>query len=75
MSLQADQSRREDADKFLDKYPLGHESLSFRYDYFHTTYETLFNFDFVVDASAREMGVITVVFVECTTEPMRDADT
>jgi hypothetical protein len=62
------------ADYFLEKYPLGHESLSFLYDYFHPTSGTLFNFEFVVDASAREMGVMRAVYVECTTEPMRDAE-
>lgn len=61
----------ENADYFLNKYPLSHESLRFRYDYFHPTYETLFNFEFIVDASAREMGVMRVVYVECTTEPMQ----
>jgi hypothetical protein len=61
----------QNADYFFDKYPLGHESLSFRYDYFHPTRETLFNFEFIVDASAREMGVMRVVYVECTTEPMQ----
>jgi hypothetical protein len=63
-----------DTDKFLAKYPLGHESLHFRYDYIHPTYEILFTFDFIVDASHREMGVVCVEFVECTTEPMRDAN-
>jgi hypothetical protein len=58
----------ERADDFLEKYPLSRELLSFRYDYFHPTSETLFNFEFVVDASAREMGVMRV---ECATEPKR----
>jgi|SRR5262245_38200763 len=58
------------ADYFLNKYPLGHESLCFRYDYIHPTYQTLFTFDFVVDASSHSMGVMQVVYVECTTEPM-----
>jgi hypothetical protein len=58
------------ADYFLARYPLAHESLHFRYDYPHPTTHTLFNFDFVVDASARGAGVVRVVYVECTTEPM-----
>ena len=58
-----------DADEFLAKYPLGHESLHFHYDYVHPTYQTLFAFDFIVDASYREMGVMRVVYVECTPEP------
>jgi hypothetical protein len=60
----------QNADYFLEKYPLGHESLHFRYDYPHPTTHTLFNFDFVVDASQRGVGVVRVVYVECTTEPM-----
>jgi hypothetical protein len=58
------------ADHFLELRPLAHESLHFRYDYPHPTTHTLFNFDFVVDASHRGVGVVSVVFVECTTEPM-----
>jgi hypothetical protein len=61
----------QDADYFLARYPLAHESLHFRYDYIHPTYETLFTFEFIVDASAHEMGVICVTFVECTAEPMQ----
>ena len=61
------------ADDFLEQHPLSHESLHFRYDYIHPTYETMFAFEFVVDASHREMGVIVVEFVECTTSPMRDS--
>ena len=60
------------ADEFLDQHPLGHESLHFRYDYAHPTFETMFAFEFVVDASHREMGVIVVEFVECKTSPMSD---
>ena len=61
----------EDADKFLIKSPLAHESLCFRYDYAHPTYETMYAFDFIVDASHSEMGVVRVVFVECATGPMQ----
>lgn len=64
----------ENADKFLIGHPLAHESLCFRYDYAHPTYETMFAFEFIVDASHSEMGVMRVVFVECTTSPMRDPD-
>jgi hypothetical protein len=61
----------ESADYFLEHYPLAHESLRFRYDYPHPTSHTLFIFEFIVDASAREMGVMRVAYVECTTEPMQ----
>jgi hypothetical protein len=59
-----------DADRFHALYPIGPESLHFRYDYPHPTEHTLYTFDFVVDASHREMGVVRVVYVECATEPM-----
>ncbi len=58
-----------DADRFLALYPLAHESLCFRYDYPHITDQAVYNFDFVVDASHLEMGVVRVAYVECTTEP------
>lgn len=59
-----------DADRFHALRPLAHESLCFRYDYPHLTKQTLYNFDFVVDASHREMGVMRVAYVECTSEPI-----
>jgi len=59
-----------DADRFLALRPLAHESLCFRYDYPHLTEQMLYNFDFVVDASPLAMGVVKVVYVECTTEPI-----
>ena len=59
-----------DADRFLTEYALGHESLCFRYDYARVTERTIFQFDFVVDASSLEMGVVRVVYVECTSEPL-----
>jgi len=60
-----------DADRFFALRPLAHESHCFLYDYPHPTAQTLYNFDFVVDASHLEMGVVRVVYVECTPEPMR----
>jgi hypothetical protein len=59
-----------DADRFLALRPLAHESLCFRYDYPHPTERAIYTFDFVVDASHRAMGVVQVVYVESTTEPM-----
>jgi hypothetical protein len=35
-----------------------------RYDYPHLTEQALYNFDFVVDASHLEMGVVRVAYVE-----------
>jgi hypothetical protein len=60
-----------DADRFLALRPLDHEALCFRYDYPHPTRQTMYNFDFVVDARHMAMGVVRVAYVECTTEPIR----
>jgi hypothetical protein len=59
-----------DADHFLALRPLAHEALCFRYDYPHLTGQTLYNFDFVVDASHLEMGVVRVAYVECIALPL-----
>lgn len=59
-----------DADRFHVLYPLGPESLCFRYDYPHPTTHTLYDFEFVIDAHFQEMGVMRVVYVECVIEPM-----
>ncbi len=59
-----------DADRFLRLFPLSPESLCFRYDYAFLTKQTLFSFDFVVDAVHQEMGVVRVAYVECSSEPI-----
>jgi hypothetical protein len=53
-----------DADRFLALRPLAHESLCFQYDYPHATEQTMYDFDFVVDASHLAMGVVRVAYVE-----------
>lgn len=64
------QELSQDADYFLALYPLVHESLYFRYDYPHPTKTTMYDFDFIVSAHHLEMGVVQVVYVEHTTQPM-----
>ena len=59
-----------DADRFYALRPLAHESHCFRYDYAHITAQTLYTFDFVVDASHLEMSVVRAAYVECTSEPV-----
>jgi hypothetical protein len=59
-----------DADRFHALYPLAHESLCFRYDYPHSTEQAVYDFDFVVDAQHQAMGVVRVVYVECTVRPL-----
>lgn len=58
-----------DAEKFLALYPLGPESLHFRYDYHHPEGNVLHSFDFVVDGINMEVGVVRVVYVEHTAHP------
>jgi hypothetical protein len=58
-----------DADHFFALYPLAHESYCFLYDYPHVTDQAIYDFDFVVDAAHREMGVMQVVYVECIRRP------
>ena len=58
------------ADQFFALRPLAHESLCFRYDFPYLTQEAGFNFDFVVDACNMAMGVVRVVYVEHTVEPI-----
>jgi len=55
-----------DVDEFLRTRPLSPESLHFRYDYVQPDDQTLYIFDFVVDATQMEVGVVTVVYAECT---------
>lgn len=59
-----------DADRFHALRPLAHESYCFLYDYALATQQAIYSFDFVVDAAHREMGVMRVVYVECTSEPI-----
>ena len=54
-----------DADRFFALRPLTQESFCFRYDYPHVVGQTVYDFEFVVDASHVEMGVVRVAYVEC----------
>jgi hypothetical protein len=60
-----------DADRFLALRPLAQESLCLRYDYPHPTPQTIYDFDFVADARHLEMGVVRIVYVECTPQSVR----
>jgi hypothetical protein len=60
----------QNADHFLALYPVAPEALAFRYNYPHPTQTTMYDFDFVVSAHHREMGVVIVAYVEVTTQPM-----
>jgi hypothetical protein len=56
-----------DAERFLNLYPLGPESLHFRYDYAHAEGEFVHTFDFIVDGTPMPAGVVRVVYVEHST--------
>lgn len=64
-----DEELSREADHFFALYPLAHESLCFRYDYPHVTEQAIYTFDFVVDASHMEMGVVRIAYVEFTRQP------
>jgi hypothetical protein len=56
------------ADRFLTLRPLAHESFYCRYDYPYLTHQSIYNFDFIVDAQFMPVGVLRVVYVECTSK-------
>jgi len=58
------------ADYFFAMYPVAPEALSFRYNYPHLTATTAYDFDFVVSAHHLEAGVVQVVYVEHTAQPI-----
>ena len=64
------QELSKDADRFFALYPLAHESLCFWYDYPYPHDRKIYEFDFVVDASHLEMGVVRVAYVECVILPV-----
>lgn len=53
------------ADLYLARYPLGHESLHFGFDYVQAGGGALYIFDFTVDGTHMASGVVTVVYAEC----------
>jgi hypothetical protein len=59
-----------DADRFLALYPLTHESLCFWYDYPYPHEGQVYDFNFVVDGSHMPMGVVRIVYIECSTLPV-----
>jgi hypothetical protein len=63
------QELSKDADRFFALFPLSHESLYFWYDYAYSREDKIYDFDFIVDASHLEMGVVRVVYVECDILP------
>jgi hypothetical protein len=62
----------EDADKFLAKNPLAHESYLFEYDFVLIDGGSLYEFRFVVSAADWAYGVVHVVYADHTATPVAD---
>jgi hypothetical protein len=62
----------DDADKFLAKNPLGHESYLFEYDFVLFDGGRLYEFRFVVSGADRAYGVVHVLYVDHTSTPIPD---
>lgn len=64
----ADLSRQ--ADHFLLRYPLEHESYSFEYQYAFVDGSLIYSFRFIADGSQMAAGVVQVIFVDYETMPV-----
>lgn len=60
----------DDADKFLAKNPLAHESYLFEYDFVLIDGDLLYEFRFVVSGADRAYGVVHVLYADHTTSPV-----
>src|SRR3954451_6315262 len=53
-----------DADHFLQRYPLEHESYTFQYEYVLIDGNLIYSFRFVADGSHMAMGIVQVIYVD-----------
>ncbi len=53
-----------DADHFLQRYPLEHESYTFQYEYAFIDGDLVYSFRFIADGSHMEMGIVQVIYVD-----------
>ncbi len=60
----------ERADHFLERYPLKHESYTFKYEYALIDGGMIHYFRFIADGSDRQMGVIQVIYVDHEAMPL-----
>jgi hypothetical protein len=56
-----------DADHYLERYPTGHESLLFHYEFSFLDGGQCHSFTFLVDGSEMASGVVTVLWVDWET--------
>jgi len=54
----------EKGDHYHEREPLAHEAMAFRYETVLVDGNNLWGFEFVVDAHAKESGVLVVAYVE-----------
>jgi hypothetical protein len=59
-----------DADRFLKRSPLAHESYLFEYEYALIDGGLIYSFRFIADGSNMAMGVVQVVYVDHETMPV-----
>jgi hypothetical protein len=59
----------ERADHFLERYPLGHESYLFEYEYALIDGPLIYSFRFIADGSHMPVGVVQVIYVDHETTP------
>jgi hypothetical protein len=58
------------ADHYLQQYPLAHESYKFLYEYVLIDGELIYSFRFIADGSHMAMGIVQVVYVDHETTPV-----
>jgi hypothetical protein len=56
-----------EADHFLRRYPLEHESYSFEYQYAFIEGGLIYSFRFIADGSQMVVGVVQVIYVDYET--------
>lgn len=59
-----------DADHFLQRYPLSHESYSFEYEFALVDSGQIHSFRFIADGTHMAMGVVQVVYVDHVSTPL-----
>ena len=52
------------ADHFLKRYPLQHESYSFQYEYAFVEGDRVYSFRFIADGSHMATGIVQVIYVD-----------
>src|SRR5436190_7924837 len=53
-----------DADQFLHRYPLEHESYTFQYEYAIIDGDLVYSFRLIASGSHMEMGIVQIIYVD-----------